>query len=250
HTSCENANIYNYVDLVNATVGAKTKLYEEMSSEIIKLKEEVQELTEGKKFHEDEKVLFLLDKFCVSDEIYHELMLVSEELPRSYLIKQLRSNLNKTYHFLKHCVTFDLILLSGAKPLTRVWAPQEIGVAHNTVSKVWRDFCQRRRINLLPKGGDHSRKLSDELSSRNFYPDPAKIKFFDEAGVKIPEIGTRLYGSAPVGERPAIAVGDIVVMDNLAVHHFDGGEVLENFLAEMGVELLFIQTYSPDLNPI
>ncbi|CAB3998260.1 Hypothetical predicted protein [Paramuricea clavata] len=45
-----------------------------------------------------EKVLFLLDKFCVSDEIYHELTLVSEELPRSYLIKQLRSNLNKTYH--------------------------------------------------------------------------------------------------------------------------------------------------------
>ena len=45
-----------------------------------------------------EKVMFLLDKFCVSDEVYHELTLVSEELPRSYLIKQLRSNLNKTYH--------------------------------------------------------------------------------------------------------------------------------------------------------
>ena len=27
------------------------------------------------------------------------------------------------------------------------------------------------------------------------------MKFFDEAGLKIPEVGTRLYGHAPVGER-------------------------------------------------
>ena len=45
-----------------------------------------------------EKVLFLLDKFCVGDEVYHELSVLSEDLPRSYLIKQKRSALNKTYH--------------------------------------------------------------------------------------------------------------------------------------------------------
>lgn len=45
-----------------------------------------------------EKVLFLLDKFCVGDEFYHELSMLSEDLPRSYLIKQQRSNLNKTSH--------------------------------------------------------------------------------------------------------------------------------------------------------
>ena len=31
--------------------------------------------------------------------------------------------------------------------------------------------------------------------------DPAKIKFFDKAGVKMPEIGTHLYGSSPVSEQ-------------------------------------------------
>ena len=31
--------------------------------------------------------------------------------------------------------------------------------------------------------------------------DPKRIKFFDEAGVKTPDIGTRLYGNAPSGER-------------------------------------------------
>ena len=45
-----------------------------------------------------EKVLFLLDKFCVGDEFYHELSILSEDLPRSYLIKQKWSDLNKTYH--------------------------------------------------------------------------------------------------------------------------------------------------------
>lgn len=31
--------------------------------------------------------------------------------------------------------------------------------------------------------------------------DPAKIKFFGEAGIKTPDCGTRLYGNSPVGER-------------------------------------------------
>ena len=136
--------------------------------------------------------------------------------------------------------------------------------------------------------------------------DPRKIKFFDESGVKTPNIGTRRYGHAPIGKRcvevirkvespnvtlnllvsldgpayynlvdgstntakfltffseaseatnmstgrPAIEVGDIIVMDNLAVHHYDEGFVLEEYFEEMGVELIFTPTYSPDLNPV
>ena len=45
-----------------------------------------------------ETILFLLDKFCVGDEVYHELSIQSERLPKSYLIKQLRTDLNNTYH--------------------------------------------------------------------------------------------------------------------------------------------------------
>ena len=36
----------------------------------------------------------------------------------------------------------------------------------------------------------------------------------------------------------------------VAVHHFEGGEYLEEILAEMGEELIYTPTYSPDLNPI
>ena len=39
-------------------------------------------------------------------------------------------------------------------------------------------------------------------------------------------------------------------MDNLAVHHYEGGQIIEEVFAEMGIELLLTPTYSPDLNPI
>ena len=34
----------------------------------------------------------------MGDEVYHELTMITEDLPKSYLVKQLRGNLNKTYH--------------------------------------------------------------------------------------------------------------------------------------------------------
>ena len=39
-------------------------------------------------------------------------------------------------------------------------------------------------------------------------------------------------------------------MDNLGVHHYDGGQILEEYLDDIGVELIFTPTYSPDLNPV
>ena len=42
-----------------------------------------------------EEILYLLDKFCVGDSFYHELTMVTEGLPRSYLIQQCRTELNK-----------------------------------------------------------------------------------------------------------------------------------------------------------
>ena len=43
-------------------------------------------------------VVYIMDKFCVSDVAYHELSMTDQEgLPRSYLIKQCRHDLNKVY---------------------------------------------------------------------------------------------------------------------------------------------------------
>ena len=46
---------------------------------------------------------------------------------------------------------------------------------------------------------------------------------------------------------PALAPGDVVVMDNLSSHKVQG--VLERIEAR-GAELLYLPPYSPDLNPI
>jgi hypothetical protein len=45
-----------------------------------------------------EKVLFLLDRFCVGDYFYHQLSMVINGLPKSYLVKQRRDQLNKMCH--------------------------------------------------------------------------------------------------------------------------------------------------------
>ena len=50
--------------------------------------------------------------------------------------------------------------------------------------------------------------------------------------------------------RPVLEVGDTIVMDNLAMHHYDGGEILEDFLLESGIELIYTLIYSPNLNPV
>ena len=50
--------------------------------------------------------------------------------------------------------------------------------------------------------------------------------------------------------RPALEVGDVVVKDNCATHHFDGGVNLVSFFDELEMELLYTPVYSPDFNPV
>ena len=44
-----------------------------------------------------DKILFLLDKFCVGDSFYHEFSMYND-LPKSYIIKQWRTQLNDMCH--------------------------------------------------------------------------------------------------------------------------------------------------------
>ena len=47
-----------------------------------------------------EQILFLLDKFCVGDSFYHELSMLNDDLPKSYLIKQRQTQLNDMCHII------------------------------------------------------------------------------------------------------------------------------------------------------
>ena len=46
---------------------------------------------------------------------------------------------------------------------------------------------------------------------------------------------------------PTLGPGDVLVLDNLAVHKLGG---VREWLAARGVELLFLPPYSPDLSPV
>lgn len=46
---------------------------------------------------------------------------------------------------------------------------------------------------------------------------------------------------------PTLAKGSILVLDNWTVHH---GEEVSELVEHFGCELLYLPTYSPDLNPI
>ena len=50
---------------------------------------------------EIENVLFLMDKFGVSEDFYHELTMTFSDLPRSYLVKKTKHELNKQCHLTK-----------------------------------------------------------------------------------------------------------------------------------------------------
>ena len=49
--------------------------------------------------------------------------------------------------------------------------------------------------------------------------------------------------------RPVLEVGDILVVDNFAAHHGDAEVALRSFLHDLGMELIYLPAYSPDLNP-
>ena len=188
------------------------------------------------------------------------------------------------------------------------------GVSQSTISRAVR--------NRMPSGRRYTRKKITHISAERLTvnnilytqifmnylnaQDPYRIKFFDEAGIKLPDQCTRKYGHSPVGERcveisrkaqspnfslsalvslngveyakvingatntveflqffgeagqslnetfglPSIYTGDIIVMDNLSCHHYEGGQILEEWFSDIGVELLYTPTFSPDLNPI
>ena len=89
---------------------------------------------------------------------------------------------------------------------------QEVGASNTSISTISRAIKSK-----LLSGEKYSRKKISHVARERFTAtnllytqifidylsskDARKIKFFDEAGIKIPDVGTRLCGHAPVGER-------------------------------------------------
>jgi hypothetical protein len=63
------------------------------------------------------------------------------------------------------------------------------------------------------------------------------LQFFDDAGQSMFEDGY-----------PVLQPGDTVIVDNATIHRFQAGRLLGLYFQNIGVELLYLPTYSPDMN--
>jgi hypothetical protein len=64
------------------------------------------------------------------------------------------------------------------------------------------------------------------------------LQFFDDAGQVYFDDGF-----------PVLQPGDVVVVDNAAIHRYEAERLLGLYFQNIGVELIFLPTYSPDMNP-
>ncbi|CAB4017230.1 Ankyrin repeat domain-containing 34B [Paramuricea clavata] len=112
----------------------------------------------------------------------------------------------------------DEIIHSGGNIITREYPGNFFAIAKrfsvhdSTVNNIWSNYCENKTLDPKKKKGGNPSKLRDgdlELIetltrirptiSLNELKDD--LKFFDEAGLKLPHHGTRYYGHAPEDER-------------------------------------------------
>lgn len=60
--------------------------------------------------------------------------------------------------------------------------------------------------------------------------------------------GEASRNSMPNGQ-PTLHFGDVLVLDNCAIHHNEGGYVLSEWLDSFGIDVVYLPVYSPEFNP-
>jgi transposase len=114
----------------------------------------------------------------------------------------------------------------------------ETGTATNMARRYGRSLSQRRLVATVPHG--HWRTTTFVAGLR-------------QTGIVAPLVldgpmtGFAFRAYVEQFLTPALAPGDVVVLDNLAAHKVDG---VRQAITAAGASLLYLPPYSPDLNPI
>jgi transposase len=114
----------------------------------------------------------------------------------------------------------------------------ETGTATNMARRYGRSPCGERLVAAVPHG--HWRTTTFIAGLR-------------QAGIIAPLVldgpmtGITFRAYVEQFLAPALAPGDVVVLDNLAAHKVDG---VRQAIAAAGASILYLPPYSPDLNPI
>lgn len=92
------------------------------------------------------KLLYIMDRFCISDATYHELAMFSDEMPRQYLICQYRNELNKTFHIERTPGNIPGAYMSLQKDLSNFLEKLTMPVANKIQIKISGDGSKVSRI--------------------------------------------------------------------------------------------------------
>ena len=155
----------------------------------------------------------------------------------------------------------------GYLPVTYVSIASRFNVSANTVSKLWKKFCNERRyIDPSPKGGDHSSKLSEgDLELLEILKKPHGTiqlnelysileEFGDCRGVSFSAISRAIKSRLLSGERYTRKR-----VTNIAFEHFTDENMMYtqlfiNYLSSKDlrkIKILILSNFvSPDLNPV
>ncbi|VDI64842.1 Hypothetical predicted protein [Mytilus galloprovincialis] len=108
------------------------------------------------------QILFLLDKFCISDAAFHELSMLVDDMPRKYMIVQCRDDINKIYH------------IERSSEYRQVRTPNGGGARHINEPKTWRqdDILQHgKKVFFLNCKSNRGKVTDFQFEVRNFMGD-------------------------------------------------------------------------------
>ena len=114
----------------------------------------------------------------------------------------------------------------------------ETGAATNMVRRYGRSPAARRLVATVPHGHWRTTTLIAGLRQTGLVA-PLVLDG--------PMTGLAFRAYVEQCLAPALAPGDVVVLDNLAAHKIDG---VRQAIAAVGASILYLPPYSPDLNPI
>jgi transposase len=114
----------------------------------------------------------------------------------------------------------------------------ETGTATNMARRYGRSACGERLVTAVPQG--HWRTTT-------FIAGLRQSGIVAPLVLDGPMIGPAFRAYVEQFLAPALAPGDVVVLDNLAAHKVDG---VRQAIAAGGASILYLPPYSPDLNPI
>ena len=114
----------------------------------------------------------------------------------------------------------------------------ETGTATNLARRYGRSLCGARLVAAVPHG---------HWKTTTFVAGLRQTGIVAPLVLDGPMTGAAFRAYVEQFLAPALAPGDVVVLDNLAAHKVDGAR---QALTAAGASLLYLPPYSPDLNPI